>query len=555
MAAEGSRACPDSSISDCKLTLNCSLSKIVSRLDDKCLMQEDQELNGTISDKGRNNKSGSSDGLGHLDALVETEDGGGDISLQLSQTSMITAKEETAQESFSVCGQEYLNTLIESDKESVDKIDDKSPEVAAKEGAYQGSISTGVSGPSLRIAQIRYEEESDDKSPEVPQASLTHESPSFTVDDLWKSRHSLLDINKNDSKILQVGDKMIESTDSAEIKEKRSQELVESFMPLSCFMESMNFSSATIHFFLDEEETDEEIWIENPPLSDDTKINFSILGTPADDISGRGYVLNPTLMDALRPHFPFAVQDNNFWLKYSMGEHVSFGHRCAHKKSSHNIIVELILAPQLFKSLYLEQGASMNTFLSKASNSLYTLLALETLQGEVFGSFTSSPWCHKGNIYYGSGESFLWRLCVGSRCTPCKTMQDLLERESDIEVFSWTGENRNIQLSNRKELIVGGGESDDDIRDGIEAEMKQTDGEENKEHDFGLMLNSDLSRGISGMCLTFDSPGLSKLGFDFEISKVELWALTPMMNVEEATKLEKRQSFAYKCAMQSCKNE
>ena len=122
-------------------------------------------------------------------------------------------------------------------------------------------------------------------------------------------------------------------------------------------------------------------------------------------------------------------------------------------------------------------------------------------------------------------------------------MQYLLNRESGIEVFSWTGKNRNVQLSNCKELILGGGESDDDIRRRLKDEVKQANGEENKEHDFGITLNSDLSRGTSGMCITFGCPGLSKLGFDFEVSKVEVWALTPMVDVELATKLEHGRKF------------
>ena len=144
----------------------------------------------------------------------------------------------------------------------------------------------------------------------------------------------------------------------------------------------------------------------------------------------------------------------------------------------------------------------MNTLLSKTRGSTHTLLAIETSQGEVFGSFTSSPWCHGGSVYYGSGESFLWRLSE-SRFTLCETKRDLLNRESEIEIFSWTGKNRNVQLSNRKELIIGGGESDNVIRKRLEDEVKQADNEENKKYDFGLTLNSDLSRGTSGICITF----------------------------------------------------
>ena len=69
---------------------------------------------------------------------------------------------------------------------------------------------------------------------------------------------------------------------------------------------------------------------------------------------------------------------------------------------------------------------------------------------------------------------------------------------------------------------------------------------ENKKYDFGLTLNSDLSRGTSGICITFGYPGLSKLDYDFEVSKVEIWALTPMMDTEQATKPEHGCEFVYK---------
>jgi hypothetical protein len=53
------------------------------------------------------------------------------------------------------------------------------------------------------------------------------------------------------------------------------------------------------------------------------EIPFWVLGTAQDDESVHPMVLSPPMMDALRPHLPFACQQDNYWLKYSMMRHVS----------------------------------------------------------------------------------------------------------------------------------------------------------------------------------------------------------------------------------------
>ena len=50
---------------------------------------------------------------------------------------------------------------------------------------------------------------------------------------------------------------------------------------------------------------------------------FAVIGTFKRDTSFQPAVLSPTIMDALRPHLPYACQQDNFWLKYSMLRHVS----------------------------------------------------------------------------------------------------------------------------------------------------------------------------------------------------------------------------------------
>lgn len=47
-------------------------------------------------------------------------------------------------------------------------------------------------------------------------------------------------------------------------------------------------------------------------------IPFHILGTSVDDSDASPHVLSPPLMDALRPFLPFSLQQDNYWLKYSL---------------------------------------------------------------------------------------------------------------------------------------------------------------------------------------------------------------------------------------------
>ena len=67
------------------------------------------------------------------------------------------------------------------------------------------------------------------------------------------------------------------------------------------------------------------------------------------------------------------------------------------------VVLFLICFPQF------DKGASLITLLAKAQNSPRSILAIKTIDGNIFGAFTSSLWHDKGNSFYGSGESFLWR--------------------------------------------------------------------------------------------------------------------------------------------------
>lgn len=219
---------------------------------------------------------------------------------------------------------------------------------------------------------------------------------------------------------------------------------------------------------------------------------FRILGTSADDADATPHVLSPPLMESLQQFFPFAMSDDNFWMKYSL----------------------------------IRDGASFHSLLQQIRGAKYTILAVETADGEVFGSFTSEPWRKNWN-YFGTGESFLWRMRK-SRKTVCHSVIDQAQMESELDVYPWTGENNCVQLCTHDKIAIGGGTASSETKD-------------ETAYGFGLAIDRDLLRATSSHCATFGSPPLSKShpnGEPFEIVNMEVWTLTPCAALEEAEKLE-----------------
>ena len=148
---------------------------------------------------------------------------------------------------------------------------------------------------------------------------------------------------------------------------------------------------------------------------------FRILGTSADDFDAHPHVLSPPLMESLQAFLPSGESGSNFWMKYSL----------------------------------VRDGAFSQTFLQHARGAKYSILAIETLDGEVFGAFTAEPWRKNWN-YFGSGESFLWKMRK-SRRQKCHSIIDQAQKESEIDVFPFTGANHCIQLCTHDKIAVGGG--------------------------------------------------------------------------------------------------
>ncbi|GMF25587.1 unnamed protein product [Phytophthora fragariaefolia] len=132
-------------------------------------------------------------------------------------------------------------------------------------------------------------------------------------------------------------------------------------------------------------------------------------------------------------------------------------------------------------------GSSLETLLILAKKQSPTLLVVKDAEGNVFGGFASDEW-HRAFHYYGTGESFLFTFANSSTA-------------GGFMKYQWSRKNSYFMLCSDESLIMGGGGN------------------------FGLFLDSDLSRGTSGACETYNSPPLTT-SQEFSCVHVELWGFT-----------------------------
>lgn len=248
---------------------------------------------------------------------------------------------------------------------------------------------------------------------------------------------------------------------------------------------------------------DVDAWLDLAGRSILDNLPFRILGTSADDKDSHPHVLSPPLMESLQSFFPLSKTSDNFWMKYSL----------------------------------VRDGASMHTLLQHARGAQFSILAIETIDGEVMGCFTTEPW-RKTWSYFGGGESFLWKL-RHSRKGKCHSIIDQAHLESVVDVYPYTGKNNCIQICRSDMIAVGGGSPEQPTKM-MDASSQP---EQFQEHEWGhgLALKDDLLHGSSAPCMTFQSPSLSEIHSDgslFEIMNLELWSLTPCYNVNGAETLE-----------------
>lgn len=223
---------------------------------------------------------------------------------------------------------------------------------------------------------------------------------------------------------------------------------------------------------------------------------FRILGI--DDV--KPTVMTPSLLEALRGFLPYAVADDNFWLKFSL----------------------------------VRDGDTLGSLLQKVRASRHTILGVETKDGFVFGAFCSTPWRIQ-RTWFGTGESFLWRL-KNSRYLSGKNNARTYDMDHQMEVYPYTGHDDLIQYCTPKTLAVGGGDWDHTENNPYRGEPTG----------IGFTLDGDLLGGETNACATFANPrlcGRSSKGSEFEIIALEVWTLTPCNSSEEAEHLEMRKLF------------
>jgi hypothetical protein len=254
------------------------------------------------------------------------------------------------------------------------------------------------------------------------------------------------------------------------------------------------------------ENPDYDPWRDNLKMDEEGhRFDFHIIGTSPDDVDAQPHALSPPQMHALQEHLPMSCRGATFWLKYSL----------------------------------VRDGASFSTLLQHVRGSSQTVMAIETVDGEVFGAFTTSSWTIQPN-YFGSGECFLWRMKNNRADVSGMSLFEQAKQESDIEVFKYSYHNNFSQLCQHDRIGLGGG---------ITSVAKEIQGEviEPSGFGFGIIFEGcNLLEASSSPCITFDSPSLSRIHSDgsrFEIVNLELWTLTPCLTLGEARKMECQKLF------------
>ncbi|KAG7364213.1 TLD domain containing protein [Nitzschia inconspicua] len=256
-----------------------------------------------------------------------------------------------------------------------------------------------------------------------------------------------------------------------------------------------------------------------PEISSPTSNPFKILGTSANDTSCHPHVLSPPLMEGLQLFMPESLQEHHYWLKYSL----------------------------------VRDGPGQLKMLRHCRASQQTVLAIETTNGHVFGSFTSQPWrltSTKG--YYGSKDSFVWRM-RRSRNEEVDTIVEQILMESQMDVYPFTGRNNMVQLCTKDCLALGHGELQDESigtnsKDDNE-ENQDSESESGPPHDFyglAIKLDKSMRTGTTSSSETFGNPCLVKReskGEAFKVANIELWSLTPHETEDEADRAEMRSLF------------
>ncbi|KAI9282060.1 TLD-domain-containing protein [Umbelopsis sp. AD052] len=138
-----------------------------------------------------------------------------------------------------------------------------------------------------------------------------------------------------------------------------------------------------------------------------------------------------------------------------------------------------------------QHGISLSTLYQKVKGKGPCILAIKDANDQIFGGYLNEP-LKPSPAYYGTGECFLWRAT------------DVTNKDgASVRVYPWTGKNDYMVLSEPDFVAIGGG-----------------DGK------FGLWLHSDLERGHTEECPTFDNEPLTS-SRKFECVELEIWGFKP----------------------------
>ena len=237
--------------------------------------------------------------------------------------------------------------------------------------------------------------------------------------------------------------------------------------------------------------------------ADENRRCFKILGTSADDLSAQPHVLCPPLMESLLSFVPESLSCENWWLKYSL----------------------------------IRDGACLDTFKNYTKAAQYTVLAIQTTTGSVFGCFTTSCW-KTDHGYYGGGESFVWKM-RHNRLQPCSSLYEQAQMESECDVYPFSGFNNCSQICTHDMLGVGSGEIDHALVTD-ETAARVFSEEHAQELGFAIALHDDLLKGTTSASATFCNPPLTGSDEMFDVLNLEVWTFTPCSTVESAERLEMR---------------
>lgn len=196
-------------------------------------------------------------------------------------------------------------------------------------------------------------------------------------------------------------------------------------------------------------------------------------------------VMTPTVMQALRGFFPFAVAEEKCLLKYASTR----------------------------------DGATLQSLLSKVRTCEHTIISVETVDGFVFGAFCSSPW-RVQTAWYGSVEAFLWRLKNPRTLEKGQPSDQVVD--NTIEIYPYTGTDELIQYCTNMTIAVGGGTDWANAKAGSPYEGQPTG--------IGLQIDGDLLGGETSSCMTFANPrlgGWTTQSIEFDIRALEVWSVTP----------------------------